>query len=759
MFHSLPARLHLAVRFIAVLALLAASSVAQSPTMVSKFAYVANQHANTLSGYMIDGATGSLTEISGSPFPAGNSPRSLSTDPQGRFLYEADWYSASVSAYAIDGSTGVLTEIPGSPFPAGPETAAVVVDASGHFVFAANQYGNSVSAYTINSATGALTAVAGSPFAAGYWPVGLAVAPSGKYLYVANWSSGSVSAFAIDSITGRLAEIPGSPFSAGGGAFQVAMTPSGNFAYVAVQAGSVYAYSVNTLTGALSAVAGSPFAAGDGPYYVAVDALGKFAYVANFFSNNVSGYAINQTSGALTPITGSPFPAGTSPGGLTIDLSGRFLYTANFNSDNSSAFAIDPLTGALKPVPGSPFATGYRPISVTTTGSSGPLIPTTTSLTSNLDPSVYGQSAPFAVQVTADSGTPIGTVQILNGSTVLGRGTLATGSVLIPISTLPAGNNSIFASYSGGGGFAGSKSDTRIQTVSQATTNTSLRSSLNPAGANQMVRFSATVTSQYGGIATGTVSFSAGSQSLGSATLSGNVATISTSFATAGSYAIAAQYNGDSNNTGSSSGTLTENVSASTTKSTTSTMLSSTRNPSIYGQQINFTAVVTTAGSLPPTGTVDFTWGTAYVRYNIGTITLNSAGAATLIKSNLNADPYPITAIYRGDANNLASTSPVLNQTVLQTTSAASITAMPNPSFVGQAVTFTARFTSPTVIPTGPVTFTSGTTILGTTQLSGGKGVFTTPLLPAGSNTITVTFKGNSNIAKSSASVTQVVNP
>ncbi len=37
---------------------------------VSKFAYVADQHANTLSAYTIDSATGSLTEIPGSPFAA-----------------------------------------------------------------------------------------------------------------------------------------------------------------------------------------------------------------------------------------------------------------------------------------------------------------------------------------------------------------------------------------------------------------------------------------------------------------------------------------------------------------------------------------------------------------------------------------------------------------------------------------------------------------------------------------------------------------
>jgi hypothetical protein len=43
--------------------------------------------------------------------------------------------------------------------------------------------------------------------------------------------------------------------------------------------------------------------------------------------------------------------------------------------------------------------------------------------------------------------------------------------------------------------------------------------------------------------------------------------------------------------------------------------------------------------------------------YTIRTARLNSSGVATLIKSNLNADPYPhpLNAVYKGDANNLGS--------------------------------------------------------------------------------------------------------
>jgi hypothetical protein len=150
---------------------------------------------------------------------------------------------------------------------------------------------------------------------------------------------------------------------------------------------------------------------------------------------------------------------------------------------------------------------------------------------------------------------------------------------------------------------------------------------------------------------------------------------------------------------------------------------------------------------------VRFTWSI----YTIGSATLNSSGVATLTRSNLNADAYPLTAVYLGDADNLASTSAVLNQVVLETTSAATLSSSPNPSAQGQAVTFTAKITSPTVTPTGPVTFTSGKTVLGTAQLSGGKATLIISTLAVGSTKVTVTYNGDSNIAKSSASVVQTV--
>ena len=289
----------------------------------------------------------------------------------------------------------------------------------------------------------------------------------------------------------------------------------------------------------------------------------------------------------------------------------------------------------------------------------------------------------------------------------------------------------------------------------KVSTITTMTSSLNPSFVGQAITFTANVTSSSGFPPNGeTITFYNGSTVLGTAPLGSGLAALTTSALPAGIFTITASYSGDSNFAASTSPRLRQVVN-STTKSATSTTLASSLNPSIYGQKITFTAAVATTGPLPPTGTVVFTWSI----YTIGSATLNSSGVATLTKSNLNANPFPLTAVYKGDANNLGSTSPVLNQTVLQTTSAATISSSLNPSSVGQPVTFTAKISSPTVMPTGPVTFKAGTTVLGTVQLSGGKASYTTTSLPAGSTPIKVNFEGNSNIKGSSASITQVVQP
>jgi len=283
-------------------------------------------------------------------------------------------------------------------------------------------------------------------------------------------------------------------------------------------------------------------------------------------------------------------------------------------------------------------------------------------------------------------------------------------------------------------------------------TATDLVSNANPARTNQLVTYTATVKAQSGGTVTGTVTFRDGGSTVATVALAGNQSAYTTSYKAIGTHLIVASYSGDLQNAGSTSPSLTESI---VSRYATLTALVSSLNPSIYGQKVTWTATVTTSGSIPPTGMVNFTWGHGY--YSFGTATLNASGVATLTRSMENADTYALTAVYSGDANNLGSTSAALNQVITEATSSATLASLPNPSTLGQSVTFTATISSPTGTPTGPVTFAAGKIVLGTAQLAKGKATFTTSTLAAGSTKVTATYYGDSNISASSASVVQIV--
>lgn len=65
---------------------------------------------------------------------------------------------------------------------------------------------------------------------------------------------------------------------------------------------------------------------------------------------------------------------------------------------------------------------------------------------------------------------------------------------------------------------------------------------------------------------------------------------------------------------------------------------------------------MTTSGSVPATGRVNFTWGA----YSIGAAQLDASGVATLTRSTVNADPfgapYPLVAVYLGRQHQFAAT-------------------------------------------------------------------------------------------------------
>ncbi len=185
----------------------------------------------------------------------------------------------------------------------------------------------------------------------------------------------------------------------------------------------------------------------------------------------------------------------------------------------------------------------------------------------------------------------------------------------------------------------------------------------------------------------------------------------------------------------------------------TTTTISSSLNPSIYGQTVSLMATVVSIGPETPTGRVTFRSGSE----SLGSAPLNG-GVATLKTTKLPAGTLSITVTYSGDSVSGKSISAPLSQAVEPASTNTTIKSSMNPTSQGQAVTFTAKVTSPTTKVAGTVTFTAGNTTLGTVTLSGGKATITTSALPVGTNTITAGYGGTINIAGSAASLTQVVN-
>jgi len=664
----------------------------------------------------------------------------------------------------------------------------------------------------------------------------------------------------------------------------------GTLSHIIVVPDAVTTYTASFVTQYLLTATASPVAGGSvtaGGWFnsgasVSIQATANTGYQFTSFSGDLSGTTTPQTlvmnapknvtasfaptlASTTTAASGSPNPSSygqlitltatvttgyqTASGTVTFMDGASTLGTTALNGSGQATLT----TSGLMAGPHNLVAT-YSGDGTHKTSSSSPVSQlvnngtTATGLaTSGPNPSVYGQQVTLSATVSAQFGGSLtGNVAFKDGVTTIGTAPLIGNIATFSSAAFVVGAHSITASYIGDANNVASTSGLVMQTVNRASTATSVTSSMNPQLVNQLITLTATVTGQLGGLATGSVVFKSGAATLGTGVLSGNQASLTTSFATAGTRSITAQYTGDTNNTGSVSAALSQSVVVKlTTKTTlssslnpsyigqavtltasvtslggtpangelitfkqgatvlgtaalsssnasfttssltvgthtltasyggdatfngstsaglaqvikkypTSTVLTSSLSPSIYGQSVTLSATVSSTGPSQATGTVTFKNGAT----TLATVALTSA-VVTLTRANLPAGALSITATYNGDSSSAVSTSTVLTQAVYPATTTTTVVSSRNPSTLGQSVKFTATVASPTIIPTGTVTFSSGATVLATVTLAGGKSSFTTTTLPRGTNTITATYNGTVNIITSSGAVAQVVN-
>ena len=415
---------------------------------------------------------------------------------------------------------------------------------------------------------------------------------------------------------------------------------------------------------------------------------------------------------------------------------------------------------------------------------------TTTSIVSDISPSVTGQPVTFTATVTGGSPVTTGNVTFKIGGTTCADAPTTIGTVALNGSGQATSPSHAFdatetgavvrACYGGATGFNVSEGST-TQTVNKSPTTTTLSDSPPSSSFGQPVTFTATVTASGSGAGTpgGTVKLyelsgvetcAAPGSPIGTGTLSSGSAAIAVSTLGVGTHTITACYEGDLNYL-PSSGTDSHNV----TQIVTTTTITSLVNPTVTGQSTTFTATVKDAANAVVTsGTVTFKVGgascsDAAATTFSGPTAVNGSGQVTTASQSYAASQSPkvIHACYSGTAT-FAASEGSLTQVINKGETTTTLSALPvSPSVFGQSVVFTATVTpdSPaTGTPTGTVNFYDGGTCaspgtsLAGESLASGQAAVTRSTLAVGPHTIIACYGGSLDFEESSGSLAYTVN-
>ena len=295
-----------------------------------------------------------------------------------------------------------------------------------------------------------------------------------------------------------------------------------------------------------------------------------------------------------------------------------------------------------------------------------------------------------------------------------------------------------------------------LKIAPQGTATVALAASPSPATAGQSVTLTATVTptETYASVPTGTVEFQNGSTTLGTVALnSAGVATYVTSTLDPGEASLTAAYSGDSTYpTVNGTTTLTVNgLTATVTVTPGSGSVSA-------GASLSVKVAVTGTGATP-TGTVTLLAGS----YTSAAETLASGDYSfTIPAGSLTSGTDTITVNYSGDSSYSSATgtasvtvTALLTPTVTVTPGSTSVSA-------GASLSVKVAVTGSGATPTGTTTLKSGSYTSTAETLTSGSYTFTIPAnsLSAGTDTLTVTYSGDSNYSSatgtSSVTVTAV---
>ena len=494
----------------------------------------------------------------------------------------------------------------------------------------------------------------------------------------------------------------------------------------------------------------------------------------------------------VIPASGTAIPSGS----VTFEDSGTSLGTVTLGATGQAAM-VDSALGAGTQAISATYAGSTEFASsvsvaleqeVTVQGSMTLLMPT-------VDPAPYGQALLFVVSVVPDSGTgvPTGAVTLMGGGSAVGTATLSGGTAAVVVSSLGVGGHALTADYAGDGNFSASVSGAVTETIGAASTATALTVSPTTAATGQPVTLTATVTSPWA-TPIGAVTFSAGGSSIGTASLSGGMATLTACFAHSETEQLSAAYTGTADFSPSPSATValpvkrgsrctsgcvtTAAVSPSAAVISLDSFQSSTPQPPQLitvgaapqsvdaGQSVTLNSAVYVLSGAPfPSGTVDFLQGTALLGSAPTTPLATTNDALASLRVVLSAGSYPsITAEYLPSvsaytpATSSSSVAVTVTRVAASTTLAVATSLNPSPAGQSLIVTATVNHPSSSLTPTGTITFTvKGTKPEAVAVNSLGQASETLSTLAAGIQTIAASYAGDENFAASSGSATETV--
>ena len=416
----------------------------------------------------------------------------------------------------------------------------------------------------------------------------------------------------------------------------------------------------------------------------------------------------------------------------------------SLNVDSTCLLAVEftpisvgaPGTGVLSVTSDS----GNSPVEVELSGTVLSVDPSSTTVTSSLNPAAVGLAVTFVAHI-ASPNQVTGSVQFLDGSTPIGvpqpvESSSDTATITTSFSALQS--HTITAVYGGDNLNAASNPDHPLIQVIEQATNLNVIPTADPAVEFAPISFAATVTG-WTIAPVGIISFSDGSTPLGAATLTGSgIASFTVPPLAVGTHNITAIFAGDANDF-TSQYSFVETIKLAPTSTTLGTSTAVAQ----FGTPITLTAAVTGVSASIPTGNVNFMDGATL----LATSPLNALGVATYTNSTLAAGTHTITAAYQGDPDYAGSTSTqIITETIAQTATVTVLSTNTTSSISGRPVLLSASVTAAGGgAVTGTVAFMNGNIVLGIANLNKGATSLSVSNLDVGTDNITAIYGGDAN--------------